>query len=117
MEDNIELVGFQRNPYIDMAESNVFLLTSDWEGFGLVVVEALTLGLPCVVSNVGGLKEIVDSKCGKLCIHNNDYVTEIKKLLSDINYYEKKSKRALEKSKRLDNITQYINEINKIYKL
>lgn len=117
LEDNIELVGFQRNPYIYMAESNVFLLTSDWEGFGLVVVEALTLGLPCVVSNVGGLKEIVDSKCGKLCIHNNDYVTEIKKLLSDINYYEKKSKRALEKSKRLDNITQYINEINKIYKL
>lgn len=116
LENNIELVGFQKNPYIYMAESNVFLLTSDWEGFGLVAVEALTLGLPSVVSNVGGLKEIVDNKCGKLCVHDNDYVIEIKKLLSDINYYEKKSKKALEKSKRLDNITQYINKINDIYK-
>lgn len=114
--NNIELVGFQKNPYIYMVESNVFLLTSDWEGFGLVVVEALTLGLPCVVSNVGGLKEIVDNKCGKLCVHDNDYIIEIKKLLSNINYYEKKSKKALEKSKRLDNITQYINKINDIYK-
>ena len=116
LENNIELVGFQKNPYIYMSESKVFLLTSDWEGFGLVAAEALTLGLPCVVSNVGGLKEIVNDKCGKLCISNNEYIIEIEKLLCNDKYYEKKSQAALKQSNHLNNIVKYINRINKISK-
>ena len=116
LEKNIRLVGFQKNPYIYMSDSKVFLLTSDWEGFGLVAVEALTLGVPCVVSNVGGLVEIVNDKCGKLCTLNNEYIIEIKKLLSDKKYYEKKSNNALAQSNHLNNITKYISKINNIYK-
>lgn len=115
LEKNIQLVGFQKNPYIYMAESKVFLLTSDWEGFGLVAVEALTLGLPCVVSNVGGLKEIVNNKCGELCINNNEYVNEIFKLLNDNNYYNLKSKSSIEAAISLNNIKKYIEKINKLY--
>ena len=115
LEKNIQLVGFQKNPYIYMAESKVFLLTSDWEGFGLVAVEALTLGLPCVVSNVGGLKEIVNNKCGELCINNNEYVNEIFKLLNDNNYYNLKSKSSIETAISLNNIKKYIEKINKLY--
>ena len=115
LEKNIQLVGFQKNPYIYMAESKVFLLTSGWEGFGLVAVEALTLGLPCVVSNVGGLKEIVNNKCGELCINNNEYVNEIFKLLNDNNYYNLKSKSSIETAISLNNIKKYIEKINKLY--
>ena len=60
LENNIELVGFKKNPYKYMNQSRVFCLTSEWEGYGLVAFEALTLGLPCVVSPVGGLVDIVD---------------------------------------------------------
>lgn len=116
LDENIKLVGFQNNPYIYMAQSKIFLLTSDWEGYGLVAVEALTLGLPCVVSNVGGLPNIVDASCGKLCTSGDDFIHEIQELFSDNNYYLTKSKNALKKSAELNNINEYIKKINSIYK-
>lgn len=42
-----------------MKTSDVFVLSSKWEGFGLVVVEAAAAGLPVVASDVGGLSEVV----------------------------------------------------------
>ena len=116
LENNIKLVGFKKNPYTYMAQSKVFLLTSDWEGYGLVAAEALTIGLPCVVSNVGGLPNIVDASCGKLCTSDDDFIHEIQELFSDNNYYLTKSKNALKKSAELNNINEYIKKINSIYK-
>lgn len=116
MEDNISFIGFSRNPYEYMAQSRLFLLCSRWEGFGLVAFEALTLGLPCVVSNVGGLKNIVDNKCGKLCNKKEEYIEEIISLLSDKDNYIKKSKQAILKSRKIENYDQYFDRIKRIYK-
>ena len=115
LNENINFVGFKKNPYKYMACSKVFMLTSDWEGYGLVAFEALSLGLPCVVSNVGGLVNIVDDTCGKLCNNNDDYVNKSVTLLTDNKIYKAMSKNALIKAKRLDNLTEYINIILKQY--
>lgn len=114
--DTIDFLGFKNNPYIYMNKSKVFLLTSKWEGFGLVAFEALTLGKPCVVSNVGGLKSIVDDSCGKLCNNDEEFVEEIRNLLLDEKYYEKKSKNASDKSIKLENCDTYIDLLEDIYK-
>lgn len=115
VDKNIEFVGFKENPYYFMNKSKIFLLTSKWEGFGLVAFEALTLGLPCVVTNVGGLSTIVDDNCGKLCNSNNDFMKEIVKLLINNNYYKKKSENAVNKSIELDNYNDYKLCLQKIY--
>lgn len=115
LNDNIIFVGFQKNPYIYMAQSKIFMLTSDWEGYGLVAFEALTLGLPCVVSNVGGLPAIVDDECGKLCKTLDDFTKEINKLLNNNEYYRKKSNLAIRKSKELDNNKKYYCRLDTIY--
>ena len=41
-----------------LSSSHVFALISHWEGFPLSTVEALSFGLPVVVSNVGGAAEV-----------------------------------------------------------
>ena len=115
LENNIELVGFQKNPYKFMAASKVFLLTSDWEGFGLVAFEALTLGLPCVVSNVGGLPGIVDDSCGFLSNNTDEIAIKIVLMLKNDDIMKKTSKNAIDRSLKLENCTNYFNLIKKIY--
>ena len=115
LENNIKFVGFQKNPYQYMNQAKTFMLTSDTEGYGLVAFEALTLGLPCVVSNVGGLPKIVDDKCGKLCSDIGEFSKEIINLLEDDDYYRLKSDGALKKAEQIENIDKYMKKIKKIY--
>lgn len=119
LEENVKLCGFQKNPYQYMAQSKIFLLTSDWEGYGLVAFEALALGLPCVVSNVGGLPNIVDETCGKLCNPRgiDEYVLKVEELLLDKEKLMVYSKNAINKSKQLENISEYMLQLSSIYNM
>lgn len=115
LENNINMMGFIDNPYKEMAKSKIFVLTSEWEGFGLVAFEAITLGLPCVVSKVGGLQEIIDDKCGYLCINEQDFVNGIINLLKNDNY-KNYIQNVIEKSKKIENFNEYIKNIDNDYK-
>lgn len=59
LSESVILVGFQADvrPYLQAAD--VFLLTSFYEGLPLAVLEAMSCGLPCVVTDVGGNSEAV----------------------------------------------------------
>lgn len=48
LEDHIILPGFQQNPYKWMKNARLLVLSSDGEGFGLVLVEAMLCGTPVV---------------------------------------------------------------------
>ncbi len=59
LENKVRLLGYTSNIATLLSESDLFVLSSQWEGFGLAVVEAMASGLPVVVANVPGLNEIV----------------------------------------------------------
>lgn len=114
---NIKMYGFVKNPYPIMLTSKVLCLPSKWEGFGLVAVEALALGLPVVCSGVGGLKNIVNNESGAICGNDVDaYVNEIELLLNDAEYYNKKHNAAIKQSEKIENIKPYIEKMYYIYK-
>jgi glycosyltransferase involved in cell wall biosynthesis len=48
ISDRVVLAGFHRNPAPFYATADLFVLSSDYEGFGNVIVEALSFGLPVV---------------------------------------------------------------------
>lgn len=115
LTENVEFVGFQENPYTYMAKSKMFVLTSKWEGYGLVAFEALSLGLPCIVSKVGGLVNIVDDSCGKLCETEEEFTKQILKVLTDSDEYERLSKNASKKAEQLDNTQEYMKKMYDLY--
>ena len=59
----VDFVGIvdQSNLPIYYNAADLFLLTSYYESFGLSVLESLSCGTPAIVSNVGGLSNLIDN--------------------------------------------------------
>jgi len=65
IQDHVSFLGYQENPYKYLSKADVFIHTATFEGFGMVMVEALALGKPVVAANcAGGPAEILQN--GKL---------------------------------------------------
>ncbi|ACB61235.1 MULTISPECIES: N-acetyl-alpha-D-glucosaminyl L-malate synthase BshA [Exiguobacterium] len=63
--DKIIFAGKQEHVAQLLAISDIHLLLSEKEAFGLVVLEAMAVGVPSVVSSAGGLPEVIqDGKTG-----------------------------------------------------
>jgi glycosyltransferase involved in cell wall biosynthesis len=58
---DIAFAGHAHNPFAYMARASCFVLSSAWEGFGLVLAEALSCGCPVVSTDCrSGPREILD---------------------------------------------------------
>jgi glycosyltransferase involved in cell wall biosynthesis len=68
LQEHVRLLGFQPDLADVYHAADVFLSTSDYEGFGLAIVEAMASGLPVVATRVGGVVDpIQDGVTGRLC--------------------------------------------------
>ncbi|MDV2991083.1 MAG: N-acetylgalactosamine-N,N'-diacetylbacillosaminyl-diphospho-undecaprenol 4-alpha-N-acetylgalactosaminyltransferase [Chroococcidiopsis sp. SAG 2025] len=65
---DVAMPGFVDNPYMYMSRASVFVLSSRWEGLGLVLIEALACGCPAIATDcLSGPREILaDGKYGAL---------------------------------------------------
>lgn len=60
VDENVSFIGHQNNVEEWLRKAKVFVLTSDSEGLSLSMMEAMTCGLPAVVSHVGDLEDLVE---------------------------------------------------------
>lgn len=70
LRDQVILLGKQENLRELYAISDVFMLLSEKESFGLVLLEAMIHGVPCIGTNIGGIPEVIED--GK-----NGYIVEL----------------------------------------
>lgn len=68
IDEHVHFMGFQADPYPFMKGADVFLHTASYEGFGVVLLEAMALGCPIVATDAaGGVREVLDEgRCGTL---------------------------------------------------
>lgn len=79
LQNNIKVTGFLENPYPYMKKAKTLLVTSDWEGFGLVAVEAMLLGCRVLVTPVGGLPDLVKGyREDWVCNNDADFLNQMK---------------------------------------
>ncbi|QAS50802.1 N-acetyl-alpha-D-glucosaminyl L-malate synthase BshA [Halobacillus litoralis] len=60
LEDQVLFLGKQENVSELLSISDLKLLLSEKESFGLVLLEAMACGVPCIGTNVGGIPEVID---------------------------------------------------------
>ena len=106
VSDKVELLGLQTNPYPYIKNADLFVLSSKFEGYGIVIKEALLLKIPVLSTKTTGPVEILDNEKYGIIVPNND------------NSIKDKLKEILENQKILDkykkNLKDYKGDNEKI---
>ncbi len=83
----ISLVGVHSNPYYFVKKADLFIMSSIWEGFGIVILEAQAVGTPILASKVEGIKELVTHNENGILVESRN----VEKLREEIiNFYSGK---------------------------
>lgn len=107
--DGIELQNHYKN-------SSIYIMTSRWEGFGLVLTEAMNFGLPIISFENSGANEVLeDGKYGKL-VQQGDvelFSKELNHMIADIQTRKEFAAKSLHRvgSFKLDNIMKQWEDI------
>jgi glycosyltransferase involved in cell wall biosynthesis len=81
LSNKITFLGFQKNPYKYMSKAKCLVLTSHYEGFPNVVLEANACGIPVIAFNSpGGVSEIIDNGKNGWLIENRSLTDLAKKI-------------------------------------
>ena len=100
--DSVEFLGYQSNILPLYQEASIFVLSSRYEGFGLVLIEAMSQGCACVACDYKGRqKEIITSeKQGLTCEPENieELANAILSLIQDDDKREEIGKNAIIRS-------------------
>ncbi|MDT8284826.1 MAG: glycosyltransferase, partial [Thermovirgaceae bacterium] len=68
IDGDVEFAGFMSNPFPYLSNSDLYILSSRYEGFGMALLEALALGIPSVATDCpSGPREILqEGRFGEL---------------------------------------------------
>ncbi|HIQ07371.1 MAG TPA: glycosyltransferase, partial [Thiotrichaceae bacterium] len=84
LSDKITLSGYQSNIDEILSTSQIFVLSSLWEGLPLSIIEAMRAGLPVIATDIGGVSEaIIHGKTGYLVNSIETLSTRLKQLITD----------------------------------
>jgi len=112
---NIFFTGFTRDIELYLSATDLYLSTSRWEGLPIALIEALSLGIPIIASNVVGNREVVlHGKTGYLFKNVEKAIKFINLLKNNVDLYKTFSYNALEFFTNF-NIQQMIEKLEKIY--
>jgi N-acetyl-alpha-D-glucosaminyl L-malate synthase BshA len=112
----IKFLGKQEQMEDILPIADLFLLTSEYESFGLAALEAMAAEVPVISTNAGGLPEInIDGYCGYMSNVGDveDMAKNAVAILKDETTHQQFRKNALEQAKKfdIDNIVPIYEEL------
>lgn len=118
LEDRVHFLGKQENIEEILSFSDLLLLLSEKESFGLTLLEAMACRVPCIGTNIGGIPEVIeDGVSGYICELGDTSAVADKAitLLSDTEIYNRMSHQAFLRTKDLFNPRKVVDQYEKIY--
>jgi len=72
LSQHVIMTGYKSKPHNYLALMDIYLLSSLSEGTSMTLLEAMSIGKPCVVTNAGGNPEIIEHNVNGLVTNNDD---------------------------------------------
>jgi glycosyltransferase involved in cell wall biosynthesis len=88
LSDRMHFLGIRRDIFRLYSLSNVFVMSSLWEGLPIVLLESMALGLPVVVTEVGGNPEVVQQGINGFLVPPKDPVGLAERILQIVSMSE-----------------------------
>ena len=106
LEEKVHFLGWQDNPFKYMRKADLFVLSSNYEGFGNVIVEAMACGCPIITTNCpyGPLEILGDGEYGVLVPVGEEerLTTEIVRLLCNEELRQTLVKKGKQRASKFD---------------
>jgi L-malate glycosyltransferase len=118
IRDKVLLLGKQERVEELYSLSDLMLLLSEKESFGLVALEAMACGVPCIGTNVGGIPEvIVNGQTGYICeLGDIKTITEkAVEILTNEEIHRRYSANSMERAEKRFSAEQIVSEYENIY--
>lgn len=91
LADRVMLTGQLDNPYLLLSSCDCFVLSSNYEGQAIVLLEALILGVPVITTDIPGPRSIVDDGYGLIVDNSRDGLTKgMQQFLNGTRFSERK---------------------------
>lgn len=119
IRDKVLFLGKQENVAEILSISDLLLLPSEKESFGLVLLEAMACEVPVVATNIGGIPEVVvHNETGFLCeVGNIDALTNYSlNILQNQQLHKQFAKRGLERVHTHFQSAKIVSDYENIYK-
>ncbi|WP_017755555.1 N-acetyl-alpha-D-glucosaminyl L-malate synthase BshA [Calidifontibacillus oryziterrae] len=118
LENRVLFLGKQENIEEILSFSDLKLLLSEKESFGLVLLEAMACGVPCIGTDIGGIPEVIeDGETGFICeLGNiNDIAKKAIMLLENKGLHKKFSEAAMQRAEIFFNPKKIVEQYEQIY--
>lgn len=118
LREKVLFLGKQDNVEELYSLSDLMLLLSEKESFGLVALEAMACGVPCIGTNVGGIPEVIEHGVnGFICeVGDIDMIADCAlSLLKDPSTYERFSNYSLQAVREKFNANLIVKQYENIY--
>lgn len=117
LNKSIIFAGQKENIRDYLAASDVFVMVSEYEGLGNASLEALFCGLPLIVTNTYGLREVVINNYNGLLISNTTDLSEaILEFYNSPNKQKEFSKNSIKLAHEKFSMEKSVNELIELYK-
>jgi len=116
LQERVFFLGVRTDVPSLLKTADVSVVSSHWEGFGLVAVEGMATGKPVIASDVPGLSNVVEG-AGILFERGNekDLALKIQELLDNVFYYTEVAKAGLDRANEYD-INIMVDKQIKLYR-
>ncbi|MGG3478579.1 glycosyltransferase [Peribacillus frigoritolerans] len=103
--DRVEFLGIREDIPNLLAESDIFLMSSDWEGLPLTLLEAMASGLPIVATKVGGIPDVAKHNSNAILVPRKNkelFYKAIVNLIEDFDLRNSMSEKSFLLSREFD---------------